>query len=232
MKRGLFFNIDKSVRLQQINIISCVTMKELRDEPPICLPGQRLCLSDKIYTSGQGTYERRGYIYSQLAGYVDIVERDGVKVVEVHTSGEQTVVPTQGDIVTAQVYIITQQHCKCFIKCVGDAVLRRPFRAILRREDIRATEKDKADIYKSFRPGDIILARVLPITEAHTYQLSTAENELGVVIAHSEHGHPMVPISWTEMQCSKTYIKECRKVAKVVPENVDQETLKKRKKSE
>ena len=28
----------------------------------------------------------------------------------------------------------------------------------------------------------------LPLTEVHTYQLSTAENELGVVIAHSEAG--------------------------------------------
>lgn len=53
------------------------------------------------------------------------------------------------------------------------------------------------------------------------YQLSTAENELGVVIAHSEHGHSMVPISWTEMQCPKTLVKEQRKVAKVIPENMD-----------
>lgn len=28
----------------------------------------------------------------------------------------------------------------------------------------------------------------MPMTEGHTYQLSTAENELGVVIAHSEEG--------------------------------------------
>jgi hypothetical protein len=28
----------------------------------------------------------------------------------------------------------------------------------------------------------------------------------------------MVPISWTEMQCAKTYVKEPRKVARVVPE--------------
>ncbi|XP_072380580.1 exosome complex component CSL4 [Diabrotica undecimpunctata] len=191
-------------------------------ESLICLPGQRLCLCDKVYTSGQGTYERQGYIYSQLAGYVDVVEKDGVKIVEVHTSGEQTVVPAQGDIVTAQVSVITQQYAKCFIKCVGDTVLRRPFKAVLRREDVRATEKDKVEIYKSFRPGDIILARVLPITEAHNYQLSTAENELGVVIAHSENGHPMVPISWTEMQCSKSFVKETRKVAKVVPENYNE----------
>ncbi|KAJ8910095.1 hypothetical protein NQ315_013232 [Exocentrus adspersus] len=193
-----------------------------KQNPLICLPGQRLCPSDNTYTSGQGTYERQGYIYSQLAGYVDIVDKDKVKVVEVHSKGEQTVVPAQGDIVTAQVNLITQQFCKCFIKCVGDTVLRRPFRALIRKEDVRATEKDKVDIYKSFRPGDIILARVLPITEAHTYQLSTAENELGVVIAHSERGHRMVPISWTEMQCPKTFVKEPRKVAKVVPENINQ----------
>lgn len=31
----------------------------------------------------------------------------------------------------------------------------------------------------------------MPMTEAHTYQLSTAENELGVVIAHSEEGKNM-----------------------------------------
>ena len=30
----------------------------------------------------------------------------------------------------------------------------------------------------------------------------------------------MVPVSWTEMQCPKTLIKESRKVAKVIPEEV------------
>ncbi|KAF7283171.1 hypothetical protein GWI33_001234 [Rhynchophorus ferrugineus] len=180
----------------------------------ICLPGERLSICNKTYTSGQGTYERQGYIYSTLAGIVDVVDKDGVKVIEVHSSGQQTIIPTQGDIVTAQVYIITQQYAKCFIKCIGNTVLRNPFKAVVRRENVRATEKDKVEIYKSFRPGDIILARVLPITEAHMYQLSTAENELGVVIAHSEHGYPMVPISWTEMQCPKSLVKEPRKVAK------------------
>lgn len=34
----------------------------------------------------------------------------------------------------------------------------------------------------------------MPMTEAHTYQLSTAENELGVVIAHSEEGNDIMYI--------------------------------------
>lgn len=32
-------------------------------------------------------------------------------------------------------------------------------------------------------------------------------------------GVPMVPVGWQEMQCPKTYIKEMRKVAKVLPES-------------
>lgn len=57
----------------------------------------------------------------------------------------------------------------------------------------------------------------------HCYQLSTAENELGVVVAMAaesgSHGVPMVPVSWTEMQCPQTLAKEFRKVARVVPES-------------
>lgn len=60
----------------------------------------------------------------------------------------------------------------------------------------------------------------MPVKELHCYQLSTAENELGVVTAQGEAGVPLIPISWTEMQCPKTYVKEPRKVAKIIPENI------------
>ncbi|XP_053438867.1 exosome complex component CSL4 isoform X2 [Nycticebus coucang] len=75
------------------------------------------------------------------------------------------------------------------------------------------------EIYKSFHPGDIVLAKVISLGDAQSnYLLTTAENELGVVVAHSESGVQMVPISWCEMQCPKTHIKEFRKVARVQPE--------------
>lgn len=35
-------------------------------------------------------------------------------------------------------------------------------------------------MYKSFRPGDIVRARVISLGDARQYYLSTAENELGV----------------------------------------------------
>lgn len=63
-----------------------------------------------------------------------------------------------------------------------------------------------------------MLARVMPQTELHTYQLTTAENELGVVAATARgQDVPMVQISWTEMQCPVSLVKEPRKLARLCP---------------
>lgn len=44
----------------------------------LCVPGQRLCLSDENSVAGVGTYERQGYIFSMLAGVVNIRQKDNV----------------------------------------------------------------------------------------------------------------------------------------------------------
>ena len=63
---------------------------------------------------------------------------------------------------------------------------------ICRKDDVRATEKDKVEMYKCFRPGDIIMARVISLGDAQSYLLSTAENECGVIVATSEAGEFLV----------------------------------------
>ena len=69
-----------------------------------------------------------------------------------------------------------------------------------------------------------ICVRVISLGDASAgYLLTTAENELGVVIAKSEAGASLVPVSWTEMQCPVSYGKEERKVAKVIPEHLARE---------
>lgn len=50
------------------------------------------------------------------------------------------------------------------------------------------------EINKSFRCGDIIIARVISLGDTNSYFLSTAENELGVVIAYSEAGKIIIKI--------------------------------------
>jgi exosome complex component CSL4 len=83
-------------------------------------------------------------------------------------------------------------------------------------QDIRAAERDKVEVYKSFRPGDIVRAEVLSLGDARSFYLTTAKNELGVIYAKSTAGAPLVPVSWCEMECTATGTREFRKVAKLV----------------
>lgn len=46
------------------------------------------------------------------------------------------------------------------------------------------------------------------------YYLSTAKNEYGVIMATSEAGNTMFPVSWKEYKDPETGISELRKVAK------------------
>ena len=78
---------------------------------------------------------------------------------EVEGSARDTVVPTQQDIVTVRVLSVNPRFAKVHILCVGEVVLSEPFRGQVRKEDVRATEKDRVEMYKCFRPGDIVLAR-------------------------------------------------------------------------
>ncbi|XP_050357739.1 exosome complex component CSL4 [Nymphalis io] len=193
----------------------------------ICIPGMRLTPSNNDYISGPGTYELKGYIYASLAGILKMEIHPITKAnkVTVVSSRTPSVLPMTGDIVTAKVTVVNSRQVQCTILCVGPFVLARPYKGILKKEDIKLIGKDRIDPYKCFRPGDVILARVLPMTEIHWYHLSTAENELGVVIATAEgspQGVSMVPISWSEMQCPKSLIKESRKVARVIPENINE----------
>lgn len=188
----------------------------------IVVPGLRLCEADERHVAGPGTYAQHGYIYSSLLGELRLVNTANNAVsVEVEGCGQKPVVPATGDIVTLRVLSVNPRFAKCHIVCVGEVVLAEPFRGQIRKEDVRATEKDRVEMYRCFRPGDIVLARVISFGDASAgYLLTTGENELGVVIAKSEAGLSMVPVSWTEMQCPKTYVKELRKVAKVIPDHL------------
>ncbi|XP_041368597.1 exosome complex component CSL4-like isoform X2 [Gigantopelta aegis] len=183
--------------------------------PSACVPGQRLCRLDDDLLPGDGTYIRNGFVYSSLAGFLRTGQHQGKKTLEVYTVTLKNMVPSVDALVTGRITNVNPRFCKCAILSIGKTPLRETFRGMIRKEDVRATEKDKVEMYKCFRPGDIVIAKVLSLGDAHSYLLSTAENELGVVVANSEAGVPMVPISWCKMQCPKTLQEEHRKVAKV-----------------
>jgi len=195
-------------------------------ESRICIPGQRLCSASDGNESGAGTFVMNGFIYSSLAGYLTrSTNKEGLSLVEVKTTLDQGVIPYVGCIVTAKVTRVTPRFCRASMLAVNNTLLREPFSGILRKEDVRAKEKDQVQMHKCFRPGDIILARVLSLGDALSYVLTTAENELGVVVATSEAGSQLIPISWCEMQCPKTFAKEFRKVARIQSKHIQQPKL-------
>ncbi|PWA16949.1 hypothetical protein CCH79_00012667 [Gambusia affinis] len=171
----------------------------------LCVPGEKLC-SVEDCNQGTGVYQRHGYIYSSLAGYVMRKnEGEELPVISVVRETEALLLPDVGAIVTCKVTGINSRFAKVHILYVGSTPLKDRFRGTIRKEDVRESEKDKISL------GDV----------QSTYLLTTAENELGVVVAHSEAGAQMIPISWREMQCPQTNIKEFRKVARVQPEYLE-----------
>ncbi|KAI0133161.1 hypothetical protein F4776DRAFT_142532 [Hypoxylon sp. NC0597] len=127
---------------------------------------------------------------------------------------KREVLPEVGNTVLCRVTRITPRHATVAILVVGDTVLEAEWAGLIRVQDVRATEKDRVKIYESFRPGDIVRAQVISLGDQANYYLSTASNELGVIMATSEAGNTMYPVSWKEYKDPETGLSEPRKVAK------------------
>ncbi|KAF2365551.1 Exosome complex component CSL4 [Trinorchestia longiramus] len=183
----------------------------------LCIPGDRLCPAGTHSHAAEGTYLFNGYIYASRVGRVSTTQHNDQTLVKVTGLSGQTAIPEVGSLVTARVLTIHSQMIKVAILAVEDDVLNTPFRGMVRKINVREHLVDKVEMYECFRPDDIILARVLSLGDALSYELSTSLPELGVVTARCEEGHLMVPVSWTSMKCQCRT--ENRKVAKVVPPN-------------
>ncbi|KAI2643145.1 hypothetical protein GGS21DRAFT_857 [Xylaria nigripes] len=127
---------------------------------------------------------------------------------------KREVLPEVGNIVLCRVTRITPREATVAILVVGDAVLSAQWQGVVRVQDVRATEKDRVKLYESFRPGDIVRAQVISLGDQANYYLSTASNQLGVIMATSETGNTMFPVSWKEYKDPETGLSEPRKVAK------------------
>ncbi|KAL4782242.1 exosome component EXOSC1/CSL4-domain-containing protein [Aspergillus varians] len=88
------------------------------------------------------------------------------------------------------------------------------FQALIRKEDVRAVEKDRVVLDEMFRVGDIVRGMVISLGDQSFYYITTARNDLGVVMARSEAGNMMFPVSWKEMRDPVTGAAEPRKVAR------------------
>ncbi|KAK0636220.1 hypothetical protein B0T17DRAFT_482314 [Bombardia bombarda] len=202
--------------------------------PSIAIPGQLLGPASK-YQPGPGTHIHESNLYSSLLGVVHInqpakapgpakrlnkilpvvpTELPTITVSRSGVSEKREALPEVGNTVLCRVIRITPRQAVVAILVCGDTVLEAEWQGLIRSQDVRATEKDKVKVYESFRPGDIVRAEVISLGDQANYYLSTARNELGVIMATSEAGNTMYPVSWKEYKDPETGFSEPRKVAK------------------
>ncbi|KLU91368.1 3'-5' exoribonuclease CSL4 [Magnaporthiopsis poae ATCC 64411] len=211
--------------------------------PALALPGQLLGPTTK-YRAGPGTHVHESNLYSSLLGSVHVSQPPkpagpakrpnrivaaaaappaslpviSVSLQRPHQQQQRQrnnkVLPDVGDLVLCRVTRISFAQAIVSILAIGDAVLDAEWQGVIRVRDVRATEKDRVRIHESFRPGDIVRAQVISLGDQANYYLSTASNELGVIMATSEAGNPMYPVSWKEYKDPETGMSEPRKVAK------------------
>jgi len=201
-------------------------------ETQLAIPGMALGQASKL-TSGPGTHLFNDQVWASISGpystsEAPVVSNNAAKrkclktisVIRDATTSIATNAPTSNilpavdSIVLARVTRINPRQATVAILVVDGAVCADSFQGLIRVQDIRATEKDKVKVVESFRPGDVVRAVVISLGDQSNYYLSTARNELGVVMAKSDAGNDMAPASWKEMVDVRTGAKEARKVAK------------------
>ena len=188
------------------------------------VPGDRIGNVRHI-TSGSGTYVESGNVFASLVGTLKVSE-------EGQASVEQTDIPPSifnlqiGQVVYGKIIRLTHLNAVLDIVAVvptstdGNVVVvmknhDRDGSGMIRKEDIINQGTQTPQIYDSFRPGDVVLCKLISFGDDKRYLFTTAEPELGVVYAACrQSGESMIPISHNEMQCPITKIKESRKCAK------------------
>ncbi|KAF2746034.1 hypothetical protein M011DRAFT_405265 [Sporormia fimetaria CBS 119925] len=198
--------------------------------PSIALPGQLLGPTTN-FLPGPGTHIHDSQVYASVAGTVVSKPTPNAKsppllcisrqprasspgILGPSSGSGSSILPEVSSTVLARVTRLGPRFASLEILVVDDNVCNHSFPAQIRREDIRATEKDKVKVEECFRIGDVVRAEVISLGDQSNYYLSTAKNELGVVLAWGEEGRLLQLISWKEVRDPVTGRKETRKVAK------------------
>jgi exosome complex component CSL4 len=204
--------------------------------PSIALPGQLLGPVTK-YLPGPGTHIHNSSVYASVAGRVAPSPETKSKtppllsiqrapalpapgILGPSSGSGSSLLPEVSSIVLARCTRIGPRFASLEILTINDTPCATSFAAQIRREDIRATEKDKVKVEESFRVGDIVRAEVISLGDASGYYLMTARNELGVVLAwgggdkEEGGGRLLELVSWKEVRDPVTGRREARKVAK------------------
>ncbi|KAK5117739.1 hypothetical protein LTR85_008714 [Meristemomyces frigidus] len=191
----------------------------------IALPGQTLGPTS-ANNIGSGTHIHDSHLIASIAGLLTSIPST-TKATKLPTVSiarpTGPLLPEVGTTVLGKITRTNPRQANLSILALGPTgehtvAAGDSFPAVIRQQDIRATEIDKVKVSESFRVGDVVRAVVISLGDERSYYCSTAKNEFGVVMARGEGGvgEQMVPVSWREFMDPVTGVREMRKVAKPV----------------
>lgn len=144
--------------------------------PTLATPGLLLGPTTK-YSPGPGTHVYNSSLYASIAGSPSTTPAPPalspsskpttappslptISIAHDHTS-TRNILPTVDSTVLCRVTRTQTRQATVAILVVGDTVCADEFQGVIRKEDVRATEKDKVVLGASFVPGDVVRACVV-----------------------------------------------------------------------
>ncbi len=166
------------------------------------------------YSLGEGVYRKDDNIIASLKGEVIVDTNVNPPKISVSRSKETSYKPKIGDEVYCKVTKVTKNFSNCDIIATKEYLIGIPISATIRSESVKNDFKD-FDMFDCFKPGDVILAKIISTDLTNLILLSTVDVDHGVVFGRSLLSENlMMPISFDKMLCMDSGIYERRKVAK------------------
>jgi exosome complex component CSL4 len=178
-----------------------------RKNGQLVVPGDKLGVIEE-FMPGKGTYVEDGVIYAQNIGHA-LIDGESKKI-SVLPKTKTPITPKKGLTVIGVVQQTQDKVASVRILRIGKTDLKKPYSAILHVSYI--SRHFIKTIHDAFRPGDIIVAKVLG-DENQPFQLTTSERELGVILAYcSKCGGTMI-LDKKQLKCSRCGNVERRKLS-------------------
>jgi len=174
------------------------------------VPGEFLATAEE-FMPGEGAYEEDGEVYSSCTGVVLVDVR--TKRISVFP---RTAVPPElkrGDIIVGKVEEVRDQAASVYVGVLRgreDRQLPLPDFGTIHISEVRGSYLK--DLSREFKPGDIVRARVINVRRG-TIQLTTAGDNLGVIMAACSRCRTPLDRDDTKLKCPSCGNIELRKLA-------------------
>lgn len=174
------------------------------------IPGDFLATAEE-FVPGDGAHEEDGKIYSSCTGVVLVDVQ--TKHISVFSRALGPPALKRGDVVVGRVEEVRDQSANIYIGVLRgreDRELPLPNMGTIHVSQVHTGYVE--DMHRQFKPGDIVRARVLN-ARREPVQLSTAGDDLGVIVAACSRCRALLEREDSKLRCSGCGNLEFRKLA-------------------